>query len=346
MIGQVIRRIGASVLVSVVLAGSAQAADKVVGTFTVEGKTVKFAGVYATLERDPADAGTKYLMLLVTDVPVAPADRTPARLLALAKAGTIHAVRIRWTYGADGVTVTPYHRAIAESGHAFQRFATLNLTKFDDANVDAEFKAKMLGQSWFFNAIVKAAIVTGGVATLEPDAPVAAEAPLAGSPASGDPRALERQLGGLGYEFREEAFFRAIGERNEAAVALFLQLGISPNVKNDQGRYALNHAVLFCGQDAATASAVIIALVGQGRREDEGPRQQTTPPWARCRVATSRSRGADCRPMRPVSEECGRHNRTPARRRLPAHRDRGGAAQGGREVNRASACAPAHDALW
>jgi hypothetical protein len=278
MIGRVLRRIGAGVLWSVVLAGSAQAADKVVGTFTVEGKTVKFAGVYATLERDPADSSTKYLMLLVTDVPVAPADRVPARLLALAKAGTIHAVRIRWTYGADHVTVTPYHRDIAESGRAFQRFATLNLSKFDDANVDAEFKAKMLGQAWHFSAIVKAAVAPGGVATLEPDAPLAAEAPLADAPAAGNAAAPKRQLGALGYEFKPESFFQAIGDRHEAAVKLFLQAGMSPNVKNDQGRYALNHAVLFCGQDAAAASAVIIALVnGKGDVRTKDPDNKTTP---------------------------------------------------------------------
>ena len=278
MIGRVMRRIGASVLGTVVLAGSAQAADKVVGTFTVEGQTVKFSDVYVTLERDPADAGTKYLMLLVTDVPVAAADRVPARLLALAKAGTIHAVRIRWTYGGDNLTVTPYHRDIAESGRAFQRFATLNLTKFDDANVDAEFKAKMLGQTWFFNAIIKAAVASGGVATLEPDAAVAAEAPMADAPAAGDATALKRQLGTLGYEFRPEAFFQAIGDRNEAAVKLFMQAGMSPNVKNDQGRYALNHAVLFCGQDAATASAVVIALVkGKGDVKTKDPDNKTTP---------------------------------------------------------------------
>ncbi len=277
MIGRVMRRLGASVFVSVVLAGSAQAADKVVGTFTVEGRTVKFAGVYATLERDPGDAGTKYLMLLVTDVPVAPADRVPDRLLALAKAGTIHAVRIRWTYGADNVTVTPYHRDIAESGRAFQRFATLNLTKFDDANVDAEFKAKMLGQAWHFNAIVKAAVATGGVATLEPDAALAAEAPIADTPAAGNAAALKRQLGALGYEFKPESFFQAIGDRHAGAVDLFLQAGMSPNVKNDQGRYALNHAVLFCGQDAATASAVIIALVkGKGDVKTKDPDNKTT----------------------------------------------------------------------
>src|SRR4029077_2624852 len=185
------------------------AADKVVGTFTVEGKTARFANVYATLERDPTDASAKYLMLLVTDVAVAPADRVPDRLLALAKAGTIHAVRIRWTYGGDNVTVTPYHRDIAESGRAFQRFATLNLSKFDDISVDAEFKAKMLGQTWFFNAIVKAAVAQGAVATLEPDASVLAEAPDSPSGAA-DATALKRQLGALGYEFTPDAFFRAI----------------------------------------------------------------------------------------------------------------------------------------
>jgi hypothetical protein len=45
------------------------AADKATGTFTVEGKTVRFTEVYASLERDPVRAGRKYLMLLVTDWP-------------------------------------------------------------------------------------------------------------------------------------------------------------------------------------------------------------------------------------------------------------------------------------
>jgi len=251
----------------------ALAADKATGTFTVEGKTTRFTEVYASLERDPAVADRKYLMLLVTDVPIVAADRVPDRLLALAKAGTIHAVRIRWTYGADNVTVTPYHRGIGESGYAFQHFATLNLNAFDDKNVDAEFKAKMLGQTWFFNAIVKAAVAQGGVAALEPDAPAIAEAPDGGSAT-----ALKQRLGGLGYEFKPDAFFQAIGDRNVAAVNLFLQAGMSPNIKNEQGRYALNHAVLFCGQDAATASAVIVALVkGKGDVRTKDPDNKTTP---------------------------------------------------------------------
>ena len=277
MISRLIRYAGATVLLALVVAPLAAAADKATGTFTVEGKTVRFTEVYASLERDPVEAGTKYLMLLVTDVPVAPADRLPVRLLALAKAGTIHAVRIRWTYGGDNVTVTPYHRDIAESGRAFQRFATLNLSKFDDTSVDAEFKAKMLGQTWFFNAIVKAAVAQGAVATLEPDASVLAEAPDSPSGAA-DATALKRQLGALGYEFTPDSFFRAIGERNVAAVNLFLQGGMSPNQKNEQGRYALNHAVLFCGQDAATASTVIVALVkAKGDVKTKDPDNKTTP---------------------------------------------------------------------
>src|SRR4051794_25044454 len=102
---RLIRRAGAGLLIALA-AVPVSAADKATGTFTVEGKTVRFTDVYASLDRDPVAAGRKYLMLLVTDVPVAPADRVPDRLLALAKAGTLHAVRIRWTYGTDALAVT------------------------------------------------------------------------------------------------------------------------------------------------------------------------------------------------------------------------------------------------
>jgi hypothetical protein len=277
MIARLITSVTISVL-PVLIAVPAAAADKATGTFTVEGKTTRFTEVYATLERDPAQASRQYLMLLVADVPVAPADRAPERLLTLAKSGTLHAVRIRWTYGGDNVTVTPYHRDIAESGQAFQQFATLNLSKFDDNSVDAEFKSKMLGQAWFFNAIVKAAVARGGVAALEPDAGAAAPSPGAEGAGTPDATALKRQLGGLGYEFKPEALFQAIGERNVKAVELFLQAGMSPNIKNGQGRYALNHAVLGCGADAATASAVVVALVrAKGDVRTKDPDNQTTP---------------------------------------------------------------------
>jgi hypothetical protein len=276
MIPRLMRR-AVAVLVLALVATKASAADKATGTFTVEGKTVKFTQVYASLERDAADAGKKYMMLLVADVAVAPADRAPDRLLALAKAGTVHAVRLRWTYGTDALAVTPYHRAIAESGRAFQRLVILNLVAFDDTNVDAEFKSKMLGQTWHFNALVKAAVAQGGVATLEPDAEVLAESPAGATPGGSDATALKRKLGALGYEFRPDGFFQAIGDHNVEAVTLFLQAGMSPNLKNDQDRYALNHAVLFCGQDAAEASAVVVALVkGKADVKSRDPDNKTT----------------------------------------------------------------------
>src|SRR5436190_9221563 len=279
MTTSLIRRACAA-LVLALAASPAAAADKATGTFTVDGKTTRFTEVYATLEPDPAAADRKYLMLLLTDVRLGPADRTPDRLLALAKAGTLHALRIRWTYGEAGIAAIPYHRDIAESGRAFQGLAALNLIAFDESTVDAQIKSKMLGQTWHFNAFVKAAVVKGGAAVLEPDA-VVAESPDAGPSGGGggaNATALKRQLGALGYEFRPDAFFQAIGDRNVAAVNLFLQAGMSPNVKNEQGRYALNHAVLFCAQDASAASAIIVALLNaKGDVKTKDPDNKTTP---------------------------------------------------------------------
>src|SRR3954470_24717331 len=113
------KRLLTALVVLLALGTPAFAADTVLGTFTVSGRTLQFKNVYATLERDARESGRQYLMLLVADVPVAPADRTAARLLQLAKAGQVHALRIRWIYGTDTLFVTPYHQAIAESGQAF-----------------------------------------------------------------------------------------------------------------------------------------------------------------------------------------------------------------------------------
>ena len=241
------------------MAGRVDAQDSVLGTFTVSGKTTRFSHIYATLENSPSDAAAKYLMLLVSDIPVAPADRVPDRLAALAKAGGLHAVKLRWRYGTDGVAVVPYHAAIAESGRAFASMSTINLSALDENRVHAEFKSKMLGQTWFFNALIKAAIVKGGVAALEPDVEPELEKP--GAAATGDPTAAKRALGGMRYEFTPDAFFQAIGDRNAKAVTLFTQAGMSPNQKNDQNRFALNHAVLFCAQSPEESAAVIQALL-------------------------------------------------------------------------------------
>jgi hypothetical protein len=256
---------------------SAAAADSVSGTFTVNGTATKFSQIYATLETDPQDPATHYLILLVSDLPIPPADRTPARLLALAKEKKIHALRMRWTYGTDTLVVVPYHAALDDSGRAFRQIAMIDITKYDDSNVDAAFTSKALGQSWQFTARVKAAVANGGVATLEPDAE--APPPPAGATAeAGTAAAVRQQLVGMGYQLRPEDLFQAIGDHNVAAVQLFLKAGFSPNVKADGDRYPLNHAVLFCAADPEKSAAIIIALVdAKGDVKTRDPDNKTTP---------------------------------------------------------------------
>src|SRR5262245_28473976 len=100
-----------ALLAFLVFGQQAFAADSVTGTFTVNGRTLQFKNVYASLERDATARDRQYLMLLVSDVPVAAQDRTPARLLELAKGGRVHALRIRWIYGTDTLAVSAYHQA-------------------------------------------------------------------------------------------------------------------------------------------------------------------------------------------------------------------------------------------
>jgi hypothetical protein len=251
----------------VAVAAPLAAQNSVLGTFTVNGKTTRFNLIYATFEAAPDDPGEKYLILLVSDVPIAPADRTPERLSALAQTGKVKVIKLRWKYGFDSIAVVPYHADIAESGRAFASMSTVNLSALDDKRVHAEFKSKMLGQTWFFNAIVKSVIATGGVAVLEPDvtttsmAPGTAEADPTRTVDEADPAALKRSLGGMGYEYKPEAFFQAIADRNAQAVTQFLKAGMSPNQKDEQNRYALNYAVLFCAQSPEESEAVIRALV-------------------------------------------------------------------------------------
>jgi hypothetical protein len=252
------------------------AQDSGLGTFTVAGKTVRFTQVYATLEASPDDAAQNYLILLVSDAAIAPADRSPERLRALASSGTLHAVRLLWKYGTDAVAVVPYHTGVAESGRAFASMSTINLSALNDKRVEAEFKSKMLGQTWFFNAIVKANIARGGVATLEP--PVDTSLPPAAAGGKSDPASLKRALGSMGYEFTPDAFFQAIADRKAQAVTMFIQAGMSPNQKDKQGHYALNYAVLFCAQSPEESAAVIEALLaGKADVKTRNPQNETTP---------------------------------------------------------------------
>ena len=104
-----------------VAVADAGAQDSVLGTFTVGGKTVKFTNIYATMETSPVEASQKYLILLVTDVPVAPADRSPARLASLASSGTLHAVRLLWSTGSTTSPSCPTIPASRKAGAHLRR---------------------------------------------------------------------------------------------------------------------------------------------------------------------------------------------------------------------------------
>lgn len=233
--------------------------------------------MYASRETSPSSPSESYLILLVSDLPIAAADRSPARLTSLASTGKLHAVRLLWRIGFDDIAVVPYHSGIAESGRAFASLSTVNLSALDDKHVNAEFKSKMLGQTWFFNAIVKAAIAQGGVATLEPAVEVSLPSPASGPGGKSDPAATKRALGAKGYEFTPAAFFQAIADRKAEAVTLFIQAGMSPNQKDQQGNFALNYAVLFCAQSADESAAVIRALLaGKADVKTKDPQNGTT----------------------------------------------------------------------
>src|SRR5262245_30008129 len=254
----------------------AAAQDSVIGTFTVNGKTTKFTNVYATMEASPTNSSEKYLMLLVSDVPIAAAERTPAKLTSLASSGAIHALKLRWKYGFDSIAVVPYHSGVQETGFAMASMSTVNLSALSDDRVHAEFKSKMLGQTWFFNALIKAAIVKGATAMLEPDVDTTVT-PSAGSGGKTDPTSLKRALGAMGYEYTPDAFFQAIGDHKAEAVKLFIQAGMSPNQKNERNTYALNHAVLFCSYAPAESAEVILALLtGKADVKTKDPDNGTT----------------------------------------------------------------------
>jgi hypothetical protein len=238
-------------------AGPAFAQSSIVGTLTVDGATTKLTQVYVTREASPNEAGQHYVLVLATDRAVAPADRTPDRLAALAASGTLQGVRLRWRDGSDGIDVVPYHKGIAESGRAVRSLATMNVLGLEPRRVQTEFKARMLGQTWFFNALVKAEVVEGGTAVLEPDAAPAAAAAGAG-------RSAKQVLAGMGYEFTPAAFFQAIGDKHADAVTSFLEAGMSPKIANDQGYPPLNYAVLMCTPGSDGELAVVQALIAGG----------------------------------------------------------------------------------
>jgi hypothetical protein len=253
----------------------AMAADSVTGTFTVQGKTTLFKQVYVTRTSNPAEPGSKYLVVLVTDVPVAAADQKPARLFELAKAAKLRAVRILWKEGFDSLSATPFHNAVEDNGQPTSGGAVIDLRAYNEQKLDAKINSKALGQEWHFNATLNAAVVpvTSTADDFAAPVPVVAPTGIERDPKTDpvepgvsktppkDATALKRTLGRHGYEYTGEAFTQAVKDGKAEAVSLFLQIGMSPDTKDDQGSAVLLSAAMMCTNEPVGARLDVVKLL-------------------------------------------------------------------------------------
>lgn len=270
-------------------ASSASAADSVTGTFTVKGKTHLFKQVAVTKTSNPAEPGSRYLVVLVSDVAVAAADQKPARLTELARDGKLRAVRVVWKEGFDSLTATPYHNAIEDNGQPTKGGAQIDLQAYDDKRLEAQINSKALGQDWHFKAVLKAAIatVTSTAEDFRDPVPVVAPGGLerektgAAAGAAGgakDATALKRTLGKLGYEYTGEAFSHAVKDGNLDAVTLFLQIGMSPDSKDSINSPVLMSAVMMCTTEPqGTRIEIVKALLAAKAAVDPKDENGSTP---------------------------------------------------------------------
>lgn len=254
----------------------AVAADTVVGTLTVKGKPVTLKYVVASKQTDPEDDDRSWLVVLASDVPVAEADRSPARLAELAAAGTLHAVRFLWLDGYDTLFAVPYHQALPQSGKRGSVTPSIDIARYDDERFEGTIKSKMMGQEWFFQATVKAALGQGGTAELEPEA---AEDETGAGAAPGDEKTAKKlALAKLGYEFTPDMFHSAVTDANPEAVKLFLALGMPANTKDPSDEQPLAMAVTECAYDhEAEALEMAKALLAAGAKVDAGAKDGITP---------------------------------------------------------------------
>jgi hypothetical protein len=242
---------------------AARSDSKALGTLTVGGKTTALTEVAVAEQADPSDSSARWLVILASDRKVPDADRAIARLSELAKSGQLHAVRILWMVGTDTVRAVPYDASVSQSGRMAAERPTLNLRGYGEGKLDAEFGSKMVGQSWQFHANVKAPVVSGGVAELEPEAE--AESGDTGGATTGQGGG-KAALGKLGYEYTQESFGHAVADGNIEAVRLFLSLKMSPNAHGKGDVHPMLLATQLCANQPETKprSEVVEALTAAG----------------------------------------------------------------------------------
>ena len=268
-------------LLLVLLAGPAAAAaakTTASGTMTIDGKPTVLKFGWASLGPE-AGGDRDLLVLLFADRDLPPADQAPARLAELAAAGKLSALRILWSTGFDWVAAVPYQAGLAGSGKQAAEKPTLNLDAFDEVNVKADAVSKRLGQKVHFSVKIEGPIGKPEAIEVEPPA-VVEEEPAAGpaAPGGSDPKSLKLRLGKLGYSFEPERFGQAVGDGNLEAVQLFLQLGQTPNYRDQAGNHQLLLAAQFCNNEpVADRGAIVRAMLAAKAEVDVKDENNSTP---------------------------------------------------------------------
>ena len=239
--------LGAAVLLTAV-PGLAQGV-KVTGTFTVDGKTTTWKHAYVSKHAATEGGGTLLVVLLATH-PVAEGDRSRDRLLELASAGPLRALRVVWREGYDGISTTPFHPDASDSGTATRFGASIDLQAYDERRFEATIKSRMVGQDWHFNALVAGPIAQGPPLAPDPE-PVRPTTTAPESPATLTD--IKKALGAKGYEWNDEGFMQAVMDDDGESVRLFLKGGMSPETKDHRGAPALLTAAAFGQFEAVLA---------------------------------------------------------------------------------------------
>lgn len=243
---------------TLVIAGQAHAADSVIGSLTAKGKTHILKHVYVTRAVGTEKPVTAYLVVLVSDAPIDVESRQTARLVELARAGRIHAVRVTWSEGLDRVIATPFDGTVEDSGEPTTGGAIIDLQAYDEKHLKAKITSKALGQEWHFSATLSASVVLASLSDedrrdtmpvvaptgLERDTRVEKDERL-------DPLTGKRALGRFGYEYKATGFTQAVQDGSLEATQLFLRLGMSPDVKDPFAGPALITAVTMCTREPA-----------------------------------------------------------------------------------------------
>lgn len=259
----------AAVLAAVLLAPPATSAqDRVVGTFSLGGRTTRLTHVYAARQPGARDASRTWLVVLLADRPVAEEDRAPTRLRSLAQAGRLRAVRVAWAEGH--VQATPYDPDADPLCLPVPGAASIDVQRSDD-RLEARLRSRSVGQAWEFDARVRATLTTGGVAIVETlaEAPLSARTGATAVRAEADPATHKKRLATLGYRFSPDELVRAIYDDDAEAVRAFLDAGLSADSQGGNGGAALLHATMACGRgEPAAHTAIIRALLTAGAGPD------------------------------------------------------------------------------